>query len=633
MAVTLTDHRIIVNEADAITGWTGTTTLFTTDPTPIEAGGELGATVGAAIFDSYVAYSDDLSNAVIYCWVFSRLALGNTTDVNGGLMVSVGEATNLGAWKVAGADLAAFRHDAGPTGWQCPALDTTSLPASPLSRAGSAASVNFSAVTRVGTTVNSLVAAPGMNPTYLVDIIRVLDISDTAFSNCAISVIGGTSGDPGTFAQIAAADRSIGNQQAHGILRELAAGSYGCQGPLRFGNAAGIDDSWFDDTNAVLVFESRGFRTTLYKIFITDNGTGTTTFKLTNCALIAPPGVGASFDSLTDTDVTAVTVTGTRIDGFTGGVGIGGGAGQVFTNCTFSNGGAVSVTSQSVNLTNSSVLLSTVAANASALVWNIDIDPDGKLDNMTFSKGTNAHHAIEFGAALTLPKTIYLRGIDFSGFSATAGGTTGDETFYIKDTTGTLTINLIGCTGNFGYRTDGATVILVEDPVTATVNVKNINDENILEARVFVKAATGGPFPFDVTVSSIVNSGTTATVTHTLAHAMATGDKVVISGASLDANNGTFTITVTGTNTYTYTMGSTPGSSPTGTIKCTFVVLSGLTDASGNITMNRVFSSAQPVTGWARKATGATLYKQSAIGGSVSATTGFSANIILLSDD
>jgi hypothetical protein len=246
-------------------------------------------------------------------------------------MILLGDGTNRGAWKVAGADKSPFRHDDGPVGWICAALDTTVLPASPLSRAGSAASVDFGAITNVGTTVNSLVAAPGMNPTYHMDIIRVLDILDTSFNNCAISITGGTSGDPGTFAEIAAADRLGGDLQAHGLMRQLATGAFGCQGPLRFGNASGSSSSWFEDENATLVFESRGFRTTLYKIFITDNGTGTTTFILTNCSLIAPSGVGASWDSLTDTDATDVTLTGTRIEGFTGGVGVGGGAGQVFT--------------------------------------------------------------------------------------------------------------------------------------------------------------------------------------------------------------------------------------------------------------------------------------------------------------
>jgi hypothetical protein len=68
---------------------------------------------------------------------------------------------------------------------------------------------------------------------------------------------------------------------------------------------------------------------------------------------------------------------------------------------------------------------------------------------------------------------------------------------------------------------------------------------------------------------TISNSGTTATVTHT-AHGRNSGDRALIAGASLSANNGVFTITSTGANTYTYTMGSSPGSSPTGTITATF---------------------------------------------------------------
>jgi hypothetical protein len=310
-----------------------------------------------------------------------------------------------------------------------------------------------------------------MNPTYLVDIIRALEVGLN--NGCAISIIDGTSGaGAGTFAQIAAADRAIGDLQAHGIVRELGTGVYGCQGPLRFGNATGSNSSWFEDSNATLVFESRGFRTTLYKIFITDNGTGTTTFILENCALIAPTGVGASFDSLTDTDVTAVTVTGTRIDGFTGGVGIGGGAGQIFTNCIFSNGGAISVTSQPVDLSDSSVLTPTVAADASALVWNVNTDTNGYLDSMSFTKGTNAHHAIELGT--TSPIEVTFNGISFTGFNAS--NEQNDSSLYLadrgSDTTWTINITGGGAAPSYKRARGGDTVNIVSS-VNVTVTVLN----------------------------------------------------------------------------------------------------------------------------------------------------------------
>ena len=177
---------------------------------------------------------------------------------------------------------------------------------------------------------------------------------------------------------------------------------------------------------------------------------------------------------------------------------------------------------------------------------------------------------------------------------------------------------------------------VIAGAVTASVNVKNSDDDNIETARVLVKAATGGPFPFNVTLNAgaITRSGSTATVSHT-GHGMATNDKVLIEGANEVEYNGIFTITKINNDSYSYTVSGTPGTPATGTIKSTFVVLSGLTDASGNITMSRVFPSDQPITGWARKSSvdDPPLYKQSAIGGLVDSETGFSANVLLILDN
>jgi len=146
-------------------------------------------------------------------------------------------------------------------------------------------------------------------------------------------------------------------------------------------------------------------------------------------------------------------------------------AGTDILNSTFR--GCNAITAPGSNLSGTQVLVPTVAANTSALIWNVNTDPNGLLDNMTFSKGTNAHHAIEFGTALVLPMSITLTGINFTGFSATEGGTNGDETLHIKDTEGTLTINLVECTGNIGYRTEGATVVISASvPITVTVKDK-----------------------------------------------------------------------------------------------------------------------------------------------------------------
>lgn len=282
------------------------------------------------------------------------------------------------------------------------------------------------------------------------------------------------------------------------------------------------------------------------------------------------------------------------------------------------------------DISGSKILASTVAADASAVDWDVNVNPDGYLDNLTISEGTNAHHAIEFGS--TCPSTMTIRGLNVgSDFAAT--NAQNNSTFYISDsnTGNSYTISCVGCTGNMTYKSAGASVSIVSDPVTVKVTVTNAGGTLISDARVLLAASDGtGPFPYQETVT-IVNSGTTATVAHT-AHGMATNDKVLIRGASLDANEGVHQITVTGINEYTYTMGSTPGSSPTGTITSTFVALSGLT-VTGVISTSRVYSSDQPVIGWARKSSSSPYYKTGPLSGAVDSTDGYNNTAVLTADE
>lgn len=108
----------------------------------------------------------------------------------------------------------------------------------------------------------------------------------------------------------------------------------------------------------------------------------------------------------------------------------------------------------------SKVLTPTIVADASAFSWDIAIDSDGHMDDMTFSKGTNAHHAIEFG--MSAPTTIVLNGVAFSGFNAS--NEQNDSTLYFADkgSDTTWTVNCTGCTGNITYK---------RARVTDTVNI------------------------------------------------------------------------------------------------------------------------------------------------------------------
>jgi hypothetical protein len=303
-----------------------------------------------------------------------------------------------------------------------------------------------------------------------------------------------------------------------------------------------------------------------------------------------------------------------------------GGTLSEFLNSTWSGCGLITVAGGKIN--GSNVLNSTVAADASAVNWNVATDPDGYLDNLTISEGSNAHHAIEFGTSA--PTSITIRGLDVgSDFAST--DSQNNSTFYVARTSGTVTISCVGCSGNMTYKSAGATVVIVSDPVTVSCTVTTADGTLVENARVLITAKDGtGPFPFEETVT-IANSGTTATVTHT-AHGMATNDYVVISGASLEANNGIFQITYIGVNSYSYTMSSAPGSSPTGTIIATFAALYGLTNASGYLSTTRVYTSDQPIVGTARKGSSTPYWKPGSISGTVDSSDGLPASAVLISD-
>lgn len=635
MATTVTDHRTVWDEADSVTGWTGgSPSLVTSDPNPVEPTGHIGNVVSTATVDCFfTGTATSLTNKLVYAWALPLGAMD--TIALGGVAILAGDGTNRVGYHLAGSDVAVFRHNSGQPFYECLVLDQASLPTQKTVRAGLEASLAWSAITQIGVMFKTLQKSKGGVANCFVDIIRILDLSVN--NGCAASISGGTSISPSTFDGFATLDAdSSTNLQSYGLCRKLGAGTYGLQGPIRFGIAGAA--SWFADTNVTVVFEARGMRTTVYKLAVIDDGVlaNTSTFKLgtkvgsgvsatgkDGVVITAAAGVGWRFDAQTSAAVDNVFIYGSTFNGAEQGVKLQ--AGQEFIGGTISNSGAIDLGTGAV-FTKNSVPGSTVAADASAVIWNNANDPDTFLDGTSISKGTAAHHAIEFG--LTSPLTMTLRNMTFVGFNAANGAT--DSTLHIKRTTGTVTINVIGGTTP-SYKTAGATVNIVANPVSVTITVKDVSGTAIQNANVYLPVASGGPFPFQVTVT-IVNSGTTATVTHT-AHGMATNDQVRIKGASLTQNNGVFTITVTDANTYTYTMSSAPGSSPTGTITSTFVLLKGLTDVNGQITMSRVFPSDQPISGQARKSSATPFYKTAIITGTVSSSTGFSANALMVLDE
>lgn len=638
MAVTVTDLRTIVNEADATTGWTSTNSLgaANTSPTPIESTNRLEIQVSNATEDSYVTVSSvNLTAQVLYAWFSHRAEFDTLANVGVGLQI--GDGTNRVAYGIIGSDAVAFAHFEGPVVWQNLVLDVANTGSySSVTIAGSAPSLNRAAITQIGFRYKTIVKSVGGAVNCFIDIIRRLDT--TANNGCALSITGGTSGDPGTFEEIATADRATGNQQAHGIVRKLGAGLYGVQGPLRFGNATGSSSSWFEVKNISVAFEDRKLSTNVYKIVIVDNGTGTTTFRVgtkvgsgatatgaDGCNFIIPTGVGGSFDASTDTDVTDVFMYGSNFRGWEGGMSFR--TGQEVIGDVIAQSGTV--TAGGATFVNTQILQSTATTDSSSLSWNVATDPDGYLDGMTFSTGSNAHHAIEFGTLS--PATMSLNNISFgTGFNSS--NSQNDSTLYIRRTTATVTINLIGCTGNISYKSSGATVNLVINPVTTEVTVRDENSALLSGARVYLEASDGaGDLPYQDSVG-ITRSGAVATVSHT-SHGLSTGQKIKIKGADQSEYNGSKTITFIDTNSYSFTVSGSPTTPATGTIVATGIVIDSTTTGTGVVSDTRTFSTDQNIVGKVRKSSVSPLYKENPLSATISSTNGVSLSVKMVRDD
>jgi hypothetical protein len=428
---------------------------------------------------------------------------------------------------------------------------------------------------------------------------------------------GGTSGDEIDLAGITALDLT----NAYGVL-SLVEGVYFSKGEITIGN--GATTTWFEMLSELLIFTDSPVSTTLYALV----GAGSGCRITIDGSVIRASGSGDlnRFDiDMSDTNLAAVTITDNlivRADGciFDSGQTV---TGNKFVDCyLITHGGA--------DMTDCIVDGYEGASDTAAMLYNVNADPDGEMDNMTFIKGTASTHALEFGS--TSPSEVTLRGWTTSGYNASDGQT--DSTFY-NNTGGALTINIVGGSGNFSYKNGAAaSTTVVVDPVTTEITVKDAVSGGVISgAYVVVYSADGTNFPYQVTVN-ITGSGTTATVAHT-GHGLATGDKVLIYGAEEDEYNGTFSITVTGVDAYTYTTTSTVSASPaTGTIKATFAFIKGTTDGSGLISDQRALPSGdQPITGWARKSTSSPFYKEGPIEDTVDSSNGKDITVLLVSDE
>jgi hypothetical protein len=558
-----------------------------------------GGTPGGAIFDAGSALTIP-SPGAFFIWLKHQCPNDIDTEANGGLRVLMGDSsTAFNGWKIRGSDT--YRYG----GWFPAVVDpavtkdyTIGAPVEDSTRQWFGAAYMQLATAKGGMGMDALRYGRGE-----------LRCTNGDVTNGYAS-FGGSAPDGGAAAYDNATTRAWG-------MLSPKDGSFFQQGLFIMGLAGTAVD--FRDANRTL------FILDTKKVVAAFNGFeirhASSRVDWTNISVSALGTVSRGTFVVTDNaDVNLNTCVFSDLDTFAFL------AASAALNCTFRRCNAI--TAGGANLTGSTVDAATVAADTSALIWNVATDPDGLLNDMAFIKGGNAHHAIEFGTSS--PLTITLRGIDFSGFHAS--NAQNDSTFHVKRTTDTVTINVIGCTGNFSYKTAGATVTIVANPVTTLVTVKNAAGANVENARVRVEASDGaGDLPYLEAVT-ITRSGATATVSHT-AHGLNAGDKVVIRGAVQQEYNGVFAVANVSANAYDYTVGGAPATPATGSITATGAVLEGLTNASGQISASRVFSMDQNVRGTARKSTSSPYYKASEFTDVVDSVAGLTKTVQLVLDE
>ena len=538
--------------------------------------------------------------AVMY-WMTHLTPNSLNTKAGGGIQGIIGSsASDYQHYYIAGSDTEIFG------GWVLAAYD----PNEPVSQANTGSPSTSWAY--VGGLADLPTGGPSKGSPFGIDAIR-------AGRGSLICTLG-DSGNPANFANANYWSTDINRRLG---LLSFQKSVYQNSGRFAFGNSS--VSTYFSDSNKTIVIREHDKVSDNFNTVEIVNAS--TYVDLTNITFIAAtplgnqnPGrwittdnaqvnlSGCSFNNMGNFDLLANTIV----------------TGTTWNNCKY-------ITAANSTITDSTINSPLIAGNTSVLIWDVPIDPSGKIENVTFTKSSNSHHAIELGT--TSPLTVSFTGLTSTGFNASDSQS--DSFFHVKRTSGTVTINVIEGTGNFSYLSAGATVNIVQDPVTSQVTVTTTTGTPIEAARVLLEASNGtGVFPYReaVTIAQVGGQPLQANVSHT-SHGMATGDKVAIRGANEIQYNGVFSITVNNSNFYEYTMGSDPGGSATGTITATGVVLEGNTNASGLISSSRTWSASQPVSGTARKGTSSPLYKAGSLSGTVSTTTGFSTSIALVRDE
>lgn len=408
------------------------------------------------------------SGHAFFTWLFYAVGSNIDTYASDGYQVGVGaDTTNVDRFTVSGSDYG--RNPYG--GWFCPAVD-------PEQTATNTYGTGGAGYQYIGGIVYTLAAISKGTP-HAVDAVR--------YGRGEISIIG----TGGTFSELAeyndynaggtppgTSSTSVDSGRHRLGLFQAAGGVYLWKGLMSLGTASTI--TFTDSNETILVEDCPNTYAAFNKIEVANASSSVTWTNVTITATgtVAP----GDFEMLADA---TVAWTGCSFNGM--GTFI---LDSNFTGFACTWNGCGLITLNEGNISGSSILESTVAADTGAVHDNRTTSSPttiSELDNCTFTQGTNDHHAIDFGTGVT--DDITLTGIEFTGFDETTGEDQPGAALRFLATSGSLTCNLVNCTvGGAGasatnfFKDDaaGIAVTLAFDTITLSVTVLDYTDDTPL---------------------------------------------------------------------------------------------------------------------------------------------------------
>lgn len=444
-------------------GLSGENYIQGTDCYSVNTGKAVGLEI-SVVFDNgaNVTFGTD---EVVFAWCFYFAGTNLDTYANSGWRFGIGSSTSAWDWfRVGGSDYS--NHNLG--GWRNFAIDPTAT------ETGTVGGGNGGSYRYFGNVPNTLAEVSKGDPVAM-DAIRYgrgeISVTGTGGSFSELASYndynaGGT--PPGTSSTSVDSGRHVLG------LFQAAGGSYLWKGMLALGLTG--TSVTFSDSNETIVIDDCPHTYPAFNKVEIRNASSSVTFNNITFISTATTANGVGYFEVVDN--ATVSLNGCNFNDMGTFIFLSNGS---ITNCNFNSCGQI--THGGADFESSNFAGYEGTAGTAYLLYDVAADPDGELDNCSFTKGTAATHAIEFDATNT-PTNITLRGIDFSGYNASNGQN--DSTLYFPSTTKSYTVNLVNCTGNVSYRVGTGGSVTIQQSVGITITVNTTTGTPIQNAQTAV---------------------------------------------------------------------------------------------------------------------------------------------------